>query len=130
MSITDEGHYGPKQLNLLRTVWGEGFLSPGGNDEIDESKNLDVITILNDKKPLNISELVGLIRKASFVLANDTGPAHIAAHTKVDGLALFGYHTTPFKVSIETEKFKTIHKPNLNDISTEEVLDHLKKILK
>jgi len=36
MSITDEGHYGPKQLNLLKTVWGEGFLSPGGIDEIDE----------------------------------------------------------------------------------------------
>ena len=36
MSITDEGHYGPKQLNLLKTVWGEGFLSPGGTAEIDE----------------------------------------------------------------------------------------------
>ena len=36
MSITDEGHYGPKQLNLLKVVWGEGFLSPGGTDEIDE----------------------------------------------------------------------------------------------
>jgi len=36
MSITDEGHYGPKQLNLLKVVWGEGFLSPGGADEIDE----------------------------------------------------------------------------------------------
>ena len=36
MSLTDEGHYGPKQLNLLKTVWGEGFLSPGGTAEIDE----------------------------------------------------------------------------------------------
>ena len=36
MSLTDEGHYGPKQLNLLKAVWGEGFLSPGGVDEIDE----------------------------------------------------------------------------------------------
>lgn len=43
MSITDEGHYGPKQLNLLKTVWGEGFLSPGGKDEIDEvMKGIDV----------------------------------------------------------------------------------------
>ena len=24
------------ELNLLKTVWGEGFLSPGGTDEIDE----------------------------------------------------------------------------------------------
>ena len=39
MSLTDGGHYGPKQLNLLKTVWGEGFLSPGGTDEIDEVLN-------------------------------------------------------------------------------------------
>ena len=42
MTLTDEGHYGPKQLNLLKTVWGEGFLSPGGSEEIDEIvKNVD-----------------------------------------------------------------------------------------
>ena len=44
MSLTDEGHYGPKQLNLLKIVWGEGFLSPGGTEEIDQIvKNTDVI---------------------------------------------------------------------------------------
>ena len=44
MSITDEGHYGPKQLKLLKTVWGEGFLSPGGIDEIDEvMKGIDAL---------------------------------------------------------------------------------------
>ena len=43
MSLTDEGHYGPKQLNLLKTVWGEGFLSPGGTDEINRIiKGIDV----------------------------------------------------------------------------------------
>ena len=31
----DEGHYGPKQLNLLKVVWGEGCF-PGGTAEIDE----------------------------------------------------------------------------------------------
>lgn len=51
MSITDEGHYGPKQLNLLKTVWGEGFLSPGGTDEIDEvMKGIDA----SGKKVLDI----------------------------------------------------------------------------
>ncbi|XDZ66839.1 methyltransferase domain-containing protein [Alphaproteobacteria bacterium LSUCC0684] len=35
MSITDEGHYGDKQIRFLETVWGEGFLSPGGVEEID-----------------------------------------------------------------------------------------------
>jgi ubiquinone/menaquinone biosynthesis C-methylase UbiE len=51
MSITDEGHYGPKQLNLLKVVWGEGFLSPGGTDEIDEiMKGIDA----SGKKVLDI----------------------------------------------------------------------------
>ena len=51
MSITDEGHYGPKQLNLLKTVWGEGFLSPGGTSEIDEvMKGVDI----SDKTVLDI----------------------------------------------------------------------------
>ena len=50
MSLTDEGHYGPKQLNMLKTVWGEGFLSPGGKEEIDEIlKGID----LTDKKVLD-----------------------------------------------------------------------------
>ena len=51
MTLTDEGHYGPKQLNMLKTVWGEGFLSPGGTEEIDEilkgvdAKNLNILDI-------------------------------------------------------------------------------------
>ena len=44
MSLTDEGHYGPKQINLLKIVWGEGFLSPGGTKEIDEIINKTNIT--------------------------------------------------------------------------------------
>ena len=50
MSLTDEGHYGPKQLNMLKTVWGEGFLSPGGTEEIDQIlKGLN----LKDKSPFD-----------------------------------------------------------------------------
>ena len=87
------------------------------------------MTLLNKNKSLNISELSGLIKRASFVVANDTGPAHIAAHLKVNGVALFGPHTTPFKVSIETEKFKTITKSNLQDISSKEVINYIKNFL-
>ena len=51
MSLTDEGHYGPKQLNMLKVIWGEGYLSPGGSEEIDEIiGELD----LSNKKILDI----------------------------------------------------------------------------
>ena len=86
-------------------------------------------TMKNKNQSLNIGELSGLIKRASFVVASDTGPAHIAAHLKVNGVALFGPHTTPFKVSIETEKFKTITKSNLQDISSEDVTNYIKKYL-
>ena len=37
------------------------------------------------------------------------------------GLALFGSHTTPKKVSIETSHFSSISSKNINDISVEAV---------
>ena len=95
-------------------------VAPGPN-EIDQAKNIKAISILNNKESLNIMELTGLINKSSFVIANDTGPAHIAAHLGKEGIGLFGSHTTPKKVSIETDKFKTILVDDLNKLSANEV---------
>ena len=66
-------------------------------------------------------ELAGLILKASYVVANDTGPAHMTAHLGQKGVALFGYHTTPKRVSIETEEFKVITADDLNKLTAENV---------
>ena len=119
-----------KLIKDLKVIFSNyDILVAPGQDEIEDSKKMDVITVLNKNQSLNVNELSGLIKKASFVVANDTGPAHIAAHLKVNGVALFGPHTTPFKVSIETEKFKTISKANLQDISSEEVTNYIKKFL-
>ena len=35
MSITDDGDYGARQVGFLEIIWGEGFLSPGGIEELD-----------------------------------------------------------------------------------------------
>jgi ADP-heptose:LPS heptosyltransferase len=103
----------------------EIVLAPGPN-EIDKAKTIDAITIINNKKPLSIIELAGLIKKSSFVITNDTGPAHIAAHLGKKGLALFGYHTTAKKVSIETKDFKVISAKDLNLVSAETVYSKIK----
>ena len=68
---------------------------------------------------MNISQLSSLIKKSSFVIANDTGPAHMAAHLNVKGLTLFGSHTTAKKVSIERVNFKAIQVSDLNKLSAE-----------
>ena len=74
-------------------------------------------------------ELSGLIKKSSYVISNDTGPAHIAAHLGKDGTAIFGYHTTPKKVSIETDKFKSILVEDLNLLTAEKVYSEIKQRL-
>ena len=74
-------------------------------------------------------ELAGLIKKSSFVVANDTGPAHMAAHLGKSGVVLFGYHTTPQKVSIETDKFKALTVNKLKELPAEDVYSEIKSQL-
>jgi len=94
-----------------------------------EAKKINATLITNNNKALNIMELAGLIKKSSFVVANDTGPAHMAAHLGKSGVVLFGYHTTPQKVSIETDKFKALTVNKLKDLSAEDVYSEIKSQL-
>ena len=103
-------------------------IAPGPN-EIEEANKIESISITNKDKSLNIMELTGLINKASYVIANDTGPAHMAAHLGQRGIVLFGYHTTPKKVSIETDKFKAITVDNLKHLTAEKVYSEIKREL-
>ena len=75
-------------------------------------------------------ELAGLISKSSFIIANDTGPAHMAAHLGKMGIVLFGHHTTPKKVSIETDKFKAIISDKLEDLTAEKVYQEIEEKIK
>ncbi len=100
------------------------------DSEIKEAEQLGAIVITRQNKSLNIMELAGLIKKSSYVIANDTGPAHIAAHLGKKGVVLFGHHTTPEKVSIETEQFKAITEKNLNMLNAEKVYLEIKDKIK
>ena len=100
------------------------IVAPGPN-EINDSNNINALCILDSGKALNISQLSSLIKESSFVIANDTGPAHMAAHLGAKGLTLFGSHTTAYKVSIERENFKAIQVNDLAKLSTEKVLEKI-----
>ena len=72
---------------------------------------------------------MSLISHAKFIIANDTGPAHIASHLDKKGMVLFGSHTTAKKVSIENFNFKALTVKNLKDLDTETVLSEIKSRL-
>jgi ADP-heptose:LPS heptosyltransferase len=114
-------------INLINEKYENNYkivIAPGPN-EIKETTNINALCILDNGKALDISQLAALIKDSSFVIANDTGPAHIAAHLGSKGIALFGSHTSPFKVSIERENFKAIQAPELSKLSPEKVFERL-----
>ena len=124
----------PYYNNLIEKIsneYGDEYkiVTAPGPSEINDSKNINALALLDNGRALDISQLTSLIKGSSFVIANDTGPAHITAHTGTKGLTLFGKHTTAYKVSIERENFKAIEVSDLNNLSVEKVFERLTNLL-
>ncbi len=105
------------------------LIAPGPN-EIDEAKSFGIKVVLDEQsKPINLNQLITLINNSSFVISNDTGPAHICSHLNKKGLVLFGSHTSAKKVSIERENFRAITAKQLYDLSVDSVIKKVENIL-
>ena len=130
LTIKKWPHYN-KFIEMVKNKFNDEYkiLVAPGPLEISMTKDIDADTVLHNGKALNISELASLIRDSSYVVANDTGPAHMAAHLGVKGLTLFGSHTTALKVSIERENFKAIQVADLNKLTPEKVFEKFLKSL-
>ncbi len=123
--------YYDKLIGLIKDKFGSEYkvITAPGPNEIDDARKFDAISVLDNDKALNLSQLTSLIKESSFIVANDTGPAHIAAHVAAKGLTLFGKHTTAHKVSIERENFKAIQVTDLNNLSAGKVFERLINLL-
>ncbi len=118
-------------IDLVKNKYQDQYkivVAPGPN-ESNDAKEINAICILDEGKAINISQLSSIIKDSSFVVANDTGPAHMAAHLNAKGLTLFGSHTTALKVSIKRENFKVIQVSDLNKLSAIKVFEKLTNFL-
>jgi len=118
-------------IKLILDKFGNEYkiVTAPGPSEINDAKDINALAILDNGRALDISQLTSLIESSSFVIANDTGPAHIAAHVGAKGLTLFGKHTTAYKVSVERENFKAIQVNDLNNLSAEKVFERISNSL-
>ena len=130
LTIKKWPHYN-KLIELISNKYDDEYkvITAPGPSEIDDAKNINAIALLDNGKALDISQLTTLIKNSSFIVANDTGPAHITAHVGAKGITLFGKHTTAYKVSIERENFKAIEVTDLNNLSAEKVFERLSNSL-
>ena len=97
-----------------------------GPDEFEEANQLNAKIVMDSGKSINIKMLISLINDAKFIIANDTGPAHIASHLKKNGLVLFGSHTSAEKVSIESSDFRALTVKNLSDLDVDTVMKEVR----
>ncbi len=118
-------------ISRLKQVYKNKYpilLAPGPN-EIEEANEMNGKVVLSNNNPVDIKTLISLISNAKFIIANDTGPAHIASHLDKKGIVLFGSHTSAKKVSIENFNFKALSVKNLQNLDVDSVLNEIKNKL-
>lgn len=115
-------HYG--ELARLLLADGCRLVTIPGPDELELCRALPGEMLLHgDGRWLDYFELAGVVRQASFVVGNDTGPTHIAAHLRRPGLALFGGHHSPCYTGIQHSRFVWLERADIADIGVDEVLE-------
>ena len=105
-------------------------------------KGYEVITILGPEelemncsfpghvfKNLDWFQLSGIIKNSLFVIGNDSGPSHIASCLNNKGLALFGPSTSAIRSELKRGKFEILKVDNLAELTANEVLEVMMKIL-
>jgi len=125
----------PHYADLARRLIADGFsvVTVPGPDEIELCRGLPATAlparVVIDGNFLNWFQLAGVLKGAAFVVGNDTGPSHLAAHLGVPGLALFGSHTAAALTGIERPRFGVLEVDDLAALGTARVHDALRAAL-
>ena len=123
--------YYKELISGIRRVYKNQYsiLIAPGPKELLEAEEFNANIVTENENAIDIKKLISLINGAKFIIANDTGPAHIASHLNKNGIVLFGSHTSAKKVSIESSQFKAISVKRLSDLSVDIVLNEIKNKL-
>lgn len=105
---------------------GHAIVMAPGPDELELVKTIPGIII----EKTNWSALAGILKHAQFVVGNDTGPSHLAAHLGTPGLALFGPHMSAERTGIIRENFGVIEVEDLATLPVERVFDEVARRIK
>jgi len=121
----------PYYNQLAEKLMAQGLevVTVPGPDELADVKTFPGKVLLGPRGFYNWFELAGILKQARFVVGNDTGPSHLAAHLGVQGLALFGPHASALSTSIERAAFKALEVPELASLSVAQVLNEVNRRL-
>lgn len=113
-------HYG-ELAGRLRDK-GLRVVTAPGPDELELCREMPGDMLLSDGSWLDYFELAGVLKKARYIVGNDTGPTHIGAHLRRDGLALFGSHSKPLHTGIQHSRFEWMEESDIGRIPVDKIL--------
>ncbi|HEY0502693.1 MAG TPA: glycosyltransferase family 9 protein [Lysobacter sp.] len=113
---------GHAELARRLAALGHTVVVAPGPDEMELARSLPCRVLTGPEGPLDWFALAGVLRRAAFVIGNDTGPTHLAAGLGVPGLALFGPHTRAARTGIGMRAFEAIEVPDLATLTVDAVL--------
>ncbi len=116
-------HFGRLAGRLLEC--GHQPVTVPGPAEIDQYRVMPGTMLIPEDGCYDYFILAGVARRAGYVVGNDTGPTHIAAHLGCRGLALYGSHTPPLTTGIQHSRFSWLEAPQLGDLSFDAVWELL-----
>jgi ADP-heptose:LPS heptosyltransferase len=111
---------------------GKDIVTVPGPDELELCRSLTQAKMLTEGDPyLTVFELAGVLKQAEFVVGNDTGPTHLAAHLGRPGLALFSSsHFQPTRTGIQHSRFSYAEADAVRDLSLATVQEKVLSLLK
>ena len=113
-----------RELAAALADHGIAAVSAPGPDELGDPTAQPGLPLFDDGKPVRYPRLISIARHARYVVGNDTGPTHLAAHSGARGLALFGSHASARSTSID-RRFDIIEEADISAITVERVLERV-----
>lgn len=109
------------QLAQLLLDDGLDVIAVLGPDEQDLIASLPCKILLG----LDWLPLATVLKSASYVVGNDTGPSHIASHAGARGVAIFGPSTSAKKAEITHDEFDRIELTHINMMDAQNLYEWL-----
>lgn len=121
----------PHYKELITKLEADGYktVTCPGPDDVELCKTLPSVMIQGDPY-LDWPALAGLMKSASFVVGNDTGPVHLAAHMNQITVALFGRYFPAYKSGIHRANVQVLEVDDLSNLPVQEVYAAAGNLLK
>lgn len=115
-------HYAELAAGLARA--GRLAVVVPGPDEVEECRAIPAVPLMEGGRVLDFFRLAGVLKGAAFVVGNDSGPTHLAAHLGTPGLGLFGRsHLSARMTGVERPGFRVLEVDRLAELPLAPVLE-------